>query len=191
MMKGKHEILGGALYLITHLIGFFVIFFLFAEFKECTIDLIGSKAKKNIQNLKHENDSLKTEIAIYKGMNKDIKGCDLDDDVFYSKGSNPKFYHLESNCPALALNSKKIKVKKLEQAIEEGMIECSICGYNERNYNNRNKTSEIVYICTSGTSKRYHSDRYCSGLGRCTGEIEEVSVEDAEDMGRTPCHICY
>lgn len=50
---------------------------------------------------------------------------------------------------------------------------------------------EVVYICTSGTSKRYHSDRYCSGLGRCIGEIDEVSVDEAEGMGRTPCHICY
>lgn len=57
--------------------------------------------------------------------------------------------------------------------------------------NEEKEKTEVVYICTSGTSKRYHSDRYCSGLGRCTGEIDEVSVGDAEDMGRTPCHICY
>lgn len=48
-----------------------------------------------------------------------------------------------------------------------------------------------VFICTGGSSKRYHCDRDCKGLSRCSGEIEEVSEEEAEDMGRTPCKICY
>lgn len=48
-----------------------------------------------------------------------------------------------------------------------------------------------VYICTGGSSKRYHCDPDCKGLSRCSGEIEEVSEEEAEDMGRTPCKICY
>lgn len=61
----------------------------------------------------------------------------------------------------------------------------------ESNTNEEEKDVEVVYICTSGTSKRYHSDRYCSGLGRCIGEIDEMSVDEAENMGRTPCHICY
>ena len=48
-----------------------------------------------------------------------------------------------------------------------------------------------VFVCTGGSSKRYHCDQYCKGLSRCSGEIEEVSEEEAEDMGRTPCKICY
>lgn len=52
-------------------------------------------------------------------------------------------------------------------------------------------SSGNVYICTGGSSKRYHCDRDCKGLSRCSGEIEEVSEEEAEDMGRTPCKICY
>ena len=51
--------------------------------------------------------------------------------------------------------------------------------------------SGSVYICTGGSSKRYHCDRDCKGLSRCSGEIEEVTEEEAEDMGRTPCKICY
>lgn len=51
--------------------------------------------------------------------------------------------------------------------------------------------SGTVYICTGGSSKRYHCDRDCKGLSRCSGDLEEVSEEDAEDMGRTPCKICY
>ena len=48
-----------------------------------------------------------------------------------------------------------------------------------------------VFVCTGGSSKRYHCDRDCKGLSRCSGEIEELSEEEAEDMGRTPCKICY
>lgn len=50
---------------------------------------------------------------------------------------------------------------------------------------------ETVYICTGETSTKYHSDPDCRGLSRCSGEIEEISEEEAEDMGRTPCKICY
>ena len=48
-----------------------------------------------------------------------------------------------------------------------------------------------VFVCTGGSSKRYHCERDCKGLSRCSGEIEEISEEEAEDMGRTPCKICY
>lgn len=48
-----------------------------------------------------------------------------------------------------------------------------------------------VYICTGVSSKRYHCYRHCKGLTNCTDEIEKVSEEEAEDMGRTPCKICY
>ena len=48
-----------------------------------------------------------------------------------------------------------------------------------------------VYICTGGSSKRYHDDRDCRGLGNCSGAIRSVSLDEAEGMGRTPCRICY
>ena len=49
----------------------------------------------------------------------------------------------------------------------------------------------MLILCTGETSTKYHSDPDCRGLSRCSGEIEEVSEEEAEDMGRTPCKICY
>ena len=52
-------------------------------------------------------------------------------------------------------------------------------------------SSDNVFICTGESSERYHCDRDCRGLSRCSGEIEEVSEGEAEDMGRTPCKICY
>lgn len=48
-----------------------------------------------------------------------------------------------------------------------------------------------VYICTGPNSKRYHKHSNCKGLGKCSGEIEEVTVSKAESMGRTPCKWCY
>lgn len=51
--------------------------------------------------------------------------------------------------------------------------------------------STSVYICTGETSTKYHNNPECRGLSRCSGEVEEVSEEEAEDMGRTPCKICY
>ena len=55
---------------------------------------------------------------------------------------------------------------------------------------NKNKES-MVYICTGETSTKYHCDPDCKGLSHCSGEIEEMSKGEAEDMGRTPCKICY
>ena len=62
---------------------------------------------------------------------------------------------------------------------------------NEETEDESSSSSDNVYICTGGSSERYHSSPDCRGLGRCSGEIEEVSEEEAEDMGRTPCKICY
>lgn len=47
-----------------------------------------------------------------------------------------------------------------------------------------------VFICTGGSSKRYHSTAKCSGLRNCGGSIKELTQEGAEKMGRTPCKIC-
>lgn len=51
--------------------------------------------------------------------------------------------------------------------------------------------NESVYICTGETSTKYHCDQNCHGLSNCSGEIDEVSKDEAEEMGRTPCKICY
>lgn len=53
------------------------------------------------------------------------------------------------------------------------------------------QSSEDVYICTGPQSKRYHCDEMCKGLSRCSGEIKCVTKSEAEDDGKTPCHMCY
>lgn len=51
--------------------------------------------------------------------------------------------------------------------------------------------SEKVYICTGYMSECYHEDPDCRGLIRCSRDIEEITIEEAEDMGRRPCSFCY
>lgn len=47
-----------------------------------------------------------------------------------------------------------------------------------------------VYICTGNSSKKYHANSKCRGLGGCKGSIKAISKEEAIKMGRTPCAIC-
>lgn len=47
-----------------------------------------------------------------------------------------------------------------------------------------------VYICTGNSSKKYHANSKCRGLGGCKGSIKAISKEEAIKMGRTPCKIC-
>ncbi len=186
------ELFSGCIVLPIYMVSFFVIACGFMIFKKCTIDLIPSRAKAIIEKISSQNDSLKNEIAIYKGMAYDIKGADLEDNVFYIT-SNPKFYHYVSDCVGISSGTGKVKSERLEDAIGDGRISCSVCdaAKSSRYDVEKNDESPNVYICTGGTSKRYHCYRHCKGLTNCTGEIEKVSEEEAEDMGRTPCKICY
>lgn len=51
--------------------------------------------------------------------------------------------------------------------------------------------SEIVYVCSGASAKRYHKSENCRGLLNCGGIIEEMSVSEAESKGKTQCGICY
>lgn len=44
-----------------------------------------------------------------------------------------------------------------------------------------------VYICTGKGSKRYHYDKHCRGLSRCSTTLKTVTLEKAQAMGRTLC----
>lgn len=49
---------------------------------------------------------------------------------------------------------------------------------------------EQVWICTGKYSHSYHYYVDCEGLLSCKADIDVVSVEEAEGMGRTPCSYC-
>lgn len=48
-----------------------------------------------------------------------------------------------------------------------------------------------VYICTGPSSKKFHYNESCDGLSSCSREVECITLEQAENMGRTPCKRCY
>ncbi len=54
-----------------------------------------------------------------------------------------------------------------------------------------NDDGEYVYICTGPYSKKYHKTEDCMWLENCSEDVERISIEEAEDMGRTPCKGCY
>lgn len=47
-----------------------------------------------------------------------------------------------------------------------------------------------VYVCSGHSAKRFHSVSNCKGLAKCSGRILEMSVDEAEYKGKTPCKIC-
>lgn len=47
-----------------------------------------------------------------------------------------------------------------------------------------------VYVCTGGHAKRYHSVADCQGLSKCSSEVIELTVAEAEDYEKTPCKMC-
>lgn len=49
---------------------------------------------------------------------------------------------------------------------------------------------ERVYVCSGYHSKRYHSVDDCKGLSKCSGDIMEMTIEEAEIDGKTPCKMC-
>lgn len=49
------------------------------------------------------------------------------------------------------------------------------------------RTDSYVYICISKSASKYHFDRYCSGLQKCTHDIEKTTKGDAQYRGYTIC----
>ena len=42
-----------------------------------------------------------------------------------------------------------------------------------------------VYICTGGSSEKYHCTDTCTALASCSKEVQRVSIEYATKKGRT------
>lgn len=53
------------------------------------------------------------------------------------------------------------------------------------------KKSGEVYVCDSSTSVAYHAYENCKGLNKCTHAIVFVTKEEAVNMGKRACRICY
>jgi hypothetical protein len=50
--------------------------------------------------------------------------------------------------------------------------------------------NETVFICVSKTSHRYHNSM-CKGMKSCTHEKRRVPLNEAINMGKTPCSFFY
>ena len=48
----------------------------------------------------------------------------------------------------------------------------------------------LVYYCTSGTDKYYHSKRSCTGFANCMGVIQPLTPSTARIKGLSPCPTC-
>lgn len=60
-----------------------------------------------------------------------------------------------------------------------------------RFYDRNEEETGDVWICTGESSHAYHSNRDCYGLGSCRADIERISIAEAIEIGRTPCHYCH
>ena len=47
--------------------------------------------------------------------------------------------------------------------------------------------AEKVWLCKGPASKRYHFTKKCRGLANCSTPLEEVTLERAQELGRTLC----
>jgi ureidoglycolate hydrolase len=52
-------------------------------------------------------------------------------------------------------------------------------------------SNEKVYVCKSSTSVAYHNNINCYGLKKCTHQIISVTIDEAKNMGKRACKICY
>jgi len=50
--------------------------------------------------------------------------------------------------------------------------------------------SPKVYICDSPWAECYHQYRNCEGLENCGRTIKEITLNQAQKMGRRPCGYC-
>lgn len=48
-----------------------------------------------------------------------------------------------------------------------------------------------IYICTGLNAKKYHSSPECRWLENCSGEIKEITIEEAQRQGKTPWKGCH
>lgn len=58
-------------------------------------------------------------------------------------------------------------------------------------YDEQEAETGMVWICTGKSSHAYHSNPECYGINACGGEKKEMTLEEAQELGRTPCHFCH
>jgi hypothetical protein len=52
------------------------------------------------------------------------------------------------------------------------------------------EAARTVFICDNKESRLYHRYTNCEELEKCTAAVKDITVSDAETMGRTECGKC-
>ena len=52
------------------------------------------------------------------------------------------------------------------------------------------EAAHTVFICDNRESKLYHRYTNCEELEKCTAVVKDITLSDAETMGRTECGKC-
>ena len=61
--------------------------------------------------------------------------------------------------------------------------ETSLCGVT-------NDQTKVIVVMSSN-AYAYHKTRNYSAVKKATHKVKEVTLEEAKEMGRKPCKICY
>lgn len=104
--------------------------------------------------------------------------------VYISTSTMAKAYHKTKNCISLKNDQDKLKYVTLEYAKNLGRTPCKNC-FGEMVSNPSN-----VFVCTGGSSKKYHGLKDCRGLSSCNGSVVKMTVAKAKQAGRTACKLC-
>lgn len=85
-----------------------------------------------------------------------------------------------------------METKKMILSVQLAFLACTVsCASPARRAPLPKSPEAKVWVCTGGSSKRYHAHSDCRGLRNCGGELLEVSLRKAQQNGRTPCRICF
>ena len=71
------------------------------------------------------------------------------------------------------------------------LLFCVSCGSSHKRVSVPTDPNAKVWVCTGESSERYHAHNDCKGLRNCRASVEEISLQEAEGIGRTPCKKCY
>ena len=55
---------------------------------------------------------------------------------------------------------------------------------------NANEQTKVIVVM-SNNAYAFHKTRNCSAVKKATHTVKEVTLEEAKEMGRKPCKICY
>ena len=104
--------------------------------------------------------------------------------VYISTNALAKKYHKTKSCFSLKNDQNTLKTVSLSEAKKLGRTPCKNC------YSEKVSNPGTVFVCTGGSSKKYHGASDCTGLKSCHGSIVKMAVAKAKEAGRTACKLC-